>query len=65
MGEDAYQNKSLEQLPRAHPNRSCSSPLTAQKHLERAHRTLGVHTLSEMVRRGRVSGEAVNYWEKI
>jgi DNA-binding CsgD family transcriptional regulator len=34
------------------------SPLTVQKHRERARQTLGVHTLSEMVRRGRVS-EAV------
>jgi DNA-binding CsgD family transcriptional regulator len=31
------------------------SPLTVQKHRERARQTLGVHTLSEMVRRGRVS----------
>jgi DNA-binding CsgD family transcriptional regulator len=30
------------------------SPLTVQKHRERARHTLGVHTLSEMVRRGRV-----------
>jgi DNA-binding CsgD family transcriptional regulator len=31
------------------------SPLTVQKHRERARQTLGVHTLSEMVRRGRVA----------
>jgi DNA-binding CsgD family transcriptional regulator len=31
------------------------SPLTVQKHRERARQTLGVHTLSEMVRRGRIS----------
>jgi DNA-binding CsgD family transcriptional regulator len=35
------------------------SPLTVQKHRERARRTLGVHTLSEMVRRGRVPGAAL------
>jgi DNA-binding CsgD family transcriptional regulator len=31
------------------------SPLTVQKHRERARQTLGVHTLSEMVRRGRLT----------
>ncbi|MGB8839735.1 MAG: LuxR C-terminal-related transcriptional regulator, partial [Aliidongia sp.] len=35
------------------------SPLTVQKHRERARQTLGVHTLSEMVRRGRVPSAAV------
>jgi DNA-binding CsgD family transcriptional regulator len=35
------------------------SPLTVQKHRERARYTLGVHTLSEMVRRGRVPERSV------
>ena len=33
------------------------SPLTVQKHRERARHALGVHTLSELVRRGRMTGE--------